>query len=91
MANGTQTAAGTPVVPSTGSVQTIKYGSGTLLGVFADAAGTVIVYDAATPATYTTNNFAIGLTCVQGWNPFPVTFSLGLMCNASPVCIVVVQ
>lgn len=74
---------GFPITPATGSAQTVKPISGQLLGFFAGATGTVVLYDSATTGNLPTPILASVTIPAVGWYPFPIEFKSGLVANCS--------
>jgi hypothetical protein len=81
------TPAGRPITPATGSAQLVLPRSGILLGIFANAAGTVTLYDAATVAG--AGAAICALTVVAGWNPAPIEFLNGIVANCSASAVLI--
>lgn len=82
MAGSGVVVAGQAVTPTTGSAQVVCARSGQLLGFYANATGTVALYDAASATGLPTAKLnATG--CVAGWNPFPLEFINGLVANVA--------
>jgi hypothetical protein len=79
--------AGRPIVPATGSIQTVLPRSGILLGIFANATGTCVLYDAAAAATPGTA--LCTLTLLAGWNPVPMEFVNGICANCSTTQVLI--
>ena len=75
---------------TTGSVVNLLPNSAILLGIFANAAGTVALYDEGANPTGTAADSLGSLTLVAGWNPYPVEFTKGLSVNQSAVCYYVI-
>jgi hypothetical protein len=72
------------IVTTTGSAQPVLGRSGQLLGFFASATGSVLLYDAQSAAAAAAGNQILPATaCAVGWNPFPVDLLNGLVSNAS--------
>lgn len=73
---------GIPITPTTGSAQVVLPRSGQLLGFFASATGTVVLYDAKI-ATGLPTPILNAAGCAVGWNPFPVDLLNGLVANVA--------
>lgn len=74
---------GRPVTPTTGSAQVVMPRSGQLLGFFAGATGTVVLYDASSASSLPTAILASVTIPAVGWYPFPVDLVNGLVANCS--------
>ena len=74
---------GRPVTPTTGSAQVVLPRGGQLLGFFAGATGTVVLYDAASASGLPTAILASLTIPAVGWYPFPVDLVNGLVANVS--------
>lgn len=73
---------GRPVTPAAGSVKSVLPRSGQLLGWFAAATTTLVLYDeGANPAGAAGDQILNVAACAVGWNPFPVDLVNGLACN----------
>jgi hypothetical protein len=74
---------GRPVSPATGSAQVVLPRSGQLLGFFAGATGTVVLYDASSASNLPTAILASVTIPAVGWYPFPVDLVNGLVATCS--------
>lgn len=83
--------AGRPISPTTGSAQVVVARDGKLLGFFAVATGTVVLYDAASTSNLPTAILASTTIPAVGWYFFPVAFVNGLVANCSGATVFVVQ
>jgi len=72
--------AGQAVTPTSGSAQQAVPRSGQLLGFYASATTTVVIYDAAATTNLPTAKLN-ATACAVGWNPFPLEFLNGLVTN----------
>ena len=76
-------AVGMPITPTTGSAQVVLARGGQLLGFFAQATGTVVLYDASVATNLPTAILASTTIPAVGWYPFPIEFVNGLVANCS--------
>jgi len=70
---------GRPVTPATGSIKSVLARSGQLLGFYAPATTTIVLYDDST--TGGLNQIVSLSACAVGWNAFPVDLLNGLAVN----------
>jgi hypothetical protein len=74
---------GRPITPATGSAAVVLPRSGQLLGFFAGATGTVVLYDTNATTNLPTAILASVTIPAVGWYPFPVDLITGLVANCS--------
>lgn len=82
MGNAQQAAIGRPITPTVGSAQVVMGRSGHMTGFWANASGSVVLYDSATLAGAVTPIASLTATVV-GWNPFSMEFMNGIVANCS--------